>query len=190
MSVIFDQVRISDNGQQFFINAHVNKASIYNNVYISRLTICTEDQVSEFNPLYYREHSVYQRDFVEPIKELDIVLDKEDVFENKDFSHNMFFVYIDCIEDPVSEESVLDAYPAPCITFDYGVIFNKAMNFTKEVAKNCCLHTNFIDFILNYEAMKIAIETDHYIPAIKYWSNMFKDKRTKNCINNSCSCYG
>ena len=42
--VIFDQLRISDDGKELFINAHVNKASIYDNVKITSITIMSADK--------------------------------------------------------------------------------------------------------------------------------------------------
>ena len=63
--VIYDQLRISDDGQSLFIDAHVNKASYFDNVYIKRVTICTENQVHESDPQTYGSDNIYQKDISE-----------------------------------------------------------------------------------------------------------------------------
>ena len=58
--VIYDQLRISDDGQSMFINAHVNSATYFKDVYLKKITICTEDQVNELNPYSYGDDFIYQ----------------------------------------------------------------------------------------------------------------------------------
>ena len=50
MSVVFDQLRISDDGKRMYIDVHVNKADYFDNIYLDELTIMTADKVSETNP--------------------------------------------------------------------------------------------------------------------------------------------
>lgn len=47
MSVIFDQLRVSDDGKRLFIDVHVNKASDFDSYHITALTITTSDYVQE-----------------------------------------------------------------------------------------------------------------------------------------------
>ena len=48
--ILFDQLRISDDGKRLYINAHVNKADYFANVYIDSIVIMTADKVSETAP--------------------------------------------------------------------------------------------------------------------------------------------
>ena len=350
MSVIFDQLRISDDGQSMFIDAHVNKAEYFKDIHIKRITICTEDQVSETNPLSYGSDFIYQEDYV-PIKEYKPVYDKTQVlseqqllnkmnsfggvaleyspisgssgnalsiilsgkypvldsaysprlvvatnafnplednlnndeilftiegtpyeekghavwqfkgkgdikayervnvylykqssldtfeyirtdstsdkeflhcyyhvysevpnmtyqelhlvldrnsfnekFTKKDLSSNMFFVYIECegTPDPCTP-CRLDEMTTLGVTFDYGIMFNEAMNYTRELADTCNIPHGFIDFILNLDALKLAIDTEHYVPAIGFWKNMVGEKGilggSKSMIK-PCGCHG
>jgi hypothetical protein len=108
-------------------------------------------------------------------------------FSGSDLSHNMFFVYIETT--PLSAET-------PCyfggettlgVTFDYGLIYQQAMGYTRELSDDCDIPRGFIDYILNYEALKLSLETEHWIPAIGYWKgltdsgNMTTSYRTKGC---------
>lgn len=364
MSAIFDQLRISDNGQKLYIDAHVNKAPYFDNVYLEKITICTEDQVSESNPETYGNEFIYQKtiepetsivpvyggpqilsgqDFIDYLpthtglrientcpdyaeskyisvvfsgkyslhntprliitstsfnpqsdhmnspevlviidgeqhteeghttwrftgkgevgnnsyvclylydetdthaytlvrfdettdanfchflwnfyyttavqnkKEVHLVLDKDDFdeaylnnqktepdptlpiatvrFTNNTLSKNMFFVYLEFI-GPYGEDTpcTLDEMTLG-VTYDYGVFFNQAMNYTRELADNCVMPQNFANFILNYDALKIAVETEHYTPAIGFWRRLINDKSASVSYVNlkPCGCHG
>lgn len=368
MSAIFDQLRISDNGQKLYIDAHVNKAPYFDNVYLERITICTEDQVSETNPKTYGNEFIYQKtiepetsivpvygdpqilsgqDFVDWInnhrgklvvnydfpetaeskyisvvlsgkyplldtgyapklvaasssfdpmedgmnsdevffiidgekqekeghttwlfngkgdiknseyvyfylysqeegevftfvrleapsdpnfchflwnfyyttvvqnkKEVHLALDKNDFdeaylnnqrtepdptlpiatvrFTNNTLSKNMFFVYLELTGTPgEGTPCTLDEMTLG-VTYDYGVFFNQAMNYTRELADNCVMPQNFANFILNYDALKIAVETEHYTPAIGFWRRLINDKSASVSYTNlkPCGCHG
>lgn len=174
--VTIDQLRISEDGKTLYLDAHVSEAKYFDNVYLDKITILTEDQISELDPLSYGDDYVYQGD-VETIssstnvKEIHLVLctlDFNEKFCKKTFSDNMFFVYISCKGTP--------AYDTPCgmdemttlaVVLDYKLIFDNAMCYTKEFANTCDIPMSFIDFILNYEALKISISTGHYLSAIE-----------------------
>ena len=63
MSVIFDQLRISDNGTKMYINLHVNKAEYFSNIYLDELVITTADKVSETNPSIPTTDYIYKKVF-------------------------------------------------------------------------------------------------------------------------------
>ena len=380
--VLFDQLRISDDGKRLYVDVHVNKASYFDNLTLKKVTICTEEQVSELNPKMYGEKFIYQKDLepvdimvpvydevqilsaqdaldaldgehygglpitytpvqnatenylsiilsgkysqfdtgyaprlvvassdynpteegmnsVEilgridgevleekghrvwqfkgrtdlkfnttvyvylyaqtsegeyeyvPIEDTDLIKDRYDknatynfaflhilwqvysvkpgttekeahlllteasfneAFNNTDeeghaidenlpiatealsggLSKHMFFVYVEC-------EGAL-APDTPCgldevslgVTFDYGVIYNNAMAFTRELADSCQMPKGFIDFMLNTEALKLSLETRHYVPAINYWKWLTGANGILKSNSNSkgCGCHG
>lgn len=215
MSVIFDQLRISDDGKKMFINLHVNNADYFDDVYLKRITILTEDQVSEINPFYPGNDFIYQKEIFsngkcetpcgeqhcqpkhQLTRDLDLVLtsyDFNEKFTVSDLSHNLFFIYIECAGIPAPNVPCrLDEMTTLGVTFDYGIIFNSAMNFTKELADTCNIPQNYINFILNYEALKMSIETEHYIPAINFWKNIVGQKgifNSNNINSKPCGCHG
>lgn len=378
MSVIFDQLRISDDGKRLHLNAHVNRASYFDAVTLKKITICTEEQVSETAPLSYGKDFIYQKDIspyieeeVKPLtdkaeilsdrlvtdalnvygglilpykrytnvvsnylsvvlsgkypvldtgltpmlavtsasfipgvtslnsadvlftingrtltkgehtvwqfkgkgeiknnfpvcvylfkqsssgvytpvslkntsdegflhflwhfyglfstnnmRELHLVIDKaalDEAFNNtsrdeagkiyaldsdlpiatknfkaSDFSHNMFFVYIETENDPTPGVPCrLDEPITLGVTFDYGLLYNQAMNYTRELADDCIVPRRFIDFILNTEALKLSIETEHYIPAINYWKQIVEEGTIEGVseykIIKPCGCHG
>lgn len=188
--VIIEQLRISDDGQTLYLNARVNEASYFDNVYISKVTICTEEQVSELHPESYGEDFVFQDTFND--RSISLVLCSSTLnekFTKTDLSHNMFFVYIECDGTPAPDTPCLLDCPALGVTFDYGVLYNQAMNYTAELADTCDINKSFIDFILNMEALKMSLETEHYIPAIKYWKRLL-GVSSNNLERNTCNCHG
>ena len=353
MSVIFDQLRISDDGHTMYVDAHVNKSSYFENVYLNRVTICTEEQVSELSPETYSDKYVYRKNFVpstdctlesrydkiqvltadnlldnvtekggvsisfdskeealssylsvlfsgdfpqlstgntpvmvvaepsfdpttEPInsekvllksegsqipygdrniwqfkgkedlqgytsvvvyiyslddsgvylqvpiqstadknflhfywqvfdliphvnqKELHLMLKPQDFNENfstSDFSHNMFFVYVETVGIPSEDTPCrLDEMTTLGVTFDYGVLYQQAMGYTKELADDCNISKSFVDFILNTEALKLSLETGHYIPAIQLWKKLAGEGNTAVSSGmikfKPCGCHG
>ena len=47
---------------------------------------------------------------------------------------------------------------------------------------------DFIDFILRYKALDLALKTENYIQANKYWNKFFKNNNVVSLNTNSCGC--
>ena len=203
--IIFDQLRISDDGKRLYINAHVNKADYFNDVYIDSIVIQTADKVSETDPGLPTSDYVYIKKAEENAKELNLVLEASDLsrswesdpnaiaFGRGDMSKTLFFVYIKCKGTPGScTPCRLDEETTLGVVFDENVLHQKVMDYTKELIADCSVPSAFIDFILLWNAFKSAIETEHYIPAIKFY-NMLFDEVGKSCQNRTiktCGCNG
>ena len=84
--VVIDQLRITDDGNNLVLDAHVNKASYFNNVYIDKIAIDTQDTVLQTfsGP---SENAIYSRDLVAKneiyqITEEPIVLTEHNLYDN------------------------------------------------------------------------------------------------------------
>lgn len=203
--IIFDQLRISDDGKRMYINAHVNKADYFNDIYIDSIVIQTANKVSETEPGLPTSDYVYIKKVEENTKELNLVLEASDLsrswesdpkaiaFNRGDMSKTLFFVYIKCKGTPGScTPCRLDEETTLGVVFDENVLHQKVMNYTKELVADCSVPSAFIDFILLWNAFKSAIETEHYIPAIKFFNMMF-DEVGKSCQSRTiktCGCNG
>lgn len=203
--IIFDQLRISDDGKRMYINAHVNKADYFNDIYIDSIVIQTADKVSETNPGLPTSDYVYIKKAEEKAKELNLVLEASDLskswesdpkaiaFNRGDMSKTLFFVYIKCKGTTSScTPCRLDEETTLGVVFDENVLHQRVMDYTKELVADCNVPTAFIDFILLWNAFKSAIETEHYIPAIKFFNMMFEEVG-KSCQNRTikiCGCNG
>jgi hypothetical protein len=191
--VIFDQLRISDNGKVLYLDAHVNKASYFDNIYIERIVIQTQDQVSEADPLSPGDSNVYDVT-VTPTKVVHYALNASADFKTSlgTLSNKLLFVYIICNGCPdACTPCRLDERTTLGVTFDEALLYQQVMGYTKELTNSCKMPQDFVDFILNWNAFKASVETEHYIPAIKFWEmlfgkgNAFAYKTTK-----PCGCHG
>lgn len=218
MSVIFDQLRISDDGHKLYINAHVNTADYFTNVFIKNITIITADKVSETAPYIPTSDYIYRKDMGESstLKELNLVIDKGVLdaayantdaegdpihegptaripFESSDFSSHLFFVYIGVVGEPGEcTPCALDKEYSLGITFDENLLYQRVMQFTKSLADDCQIPVGFTDFILLWNAFKASIETEHYIPAVKYYNMLFDKSSSAASFRTSkpCGCHG
>ncbi len=203
--ILFDQLRISDDGQRLYINAHVNKADYFKNRYIDSVVIMTADKVSETAPGTPTSDYIYKKEIEGNVKELDLVLTPLDftkswetdpkamAFNRADMSNTLFFVYIKCKGTPVEcTPCRLDEETTLGVVFDENVLYQRVMNYTKELAADCSIPTEFTDFILLWNAFKAAIETEHYVAAIKFYNKLFGVVRSgySNNIIKTCGCNG
>ena len=201
--VIFDQLRVSDNGKELYINAHVNSAPAFADRYIQSVTILTADKISETNPwnVYEDAEYIYQEYFDEPKKEISVMVTPQMTtlaFNKNDFSNDLFFVYIRMVG---TADECVPCYMATDytvgVTFDETVLYQRVMDYTKSLVKDCSIPSGFIDFILLWNAFKASIETDHFITARKFYDMLFG----KGALNSpygskgiaktkSCGCHG
>lgn len=203
--IIFDQLRISDDGKRMYINAHVNKADYFNDIYIDSIVIQTADKVSETDPGLPTSDYVYIKKAEENAKELNLVLEASDLsrswesdpkaiaFNRGDMSKTLFFVYIKCKGTPGScTPCRLDEETTLGVVFDENVLHQRVVDYTKELVADCSVPSAFIDFILLWNAFKSAIETEHYIPAIKFFNMMFEEvgKSCQSRTIKTCGCNG
>lgn len=204
--IIFEQLRISDNGRQLFVNVRVNDADYFDNVYLDSITIMTADKVSETDPSAPTGNYIYKKTFGDGVRSAALVLDSTDFvktwetdadamkFNRSDMSSTLFFVYVKC-KGTVSDSVPcgLDELTNVGVTFDDKLLYQRAMNYTKSLADSCSIPVGFADFILLWNAFKACVETDHYIPAVKYWNMLFGTEGygVSGDVNaKGCGCHG
>lgn len=203
--IIWNQLRISDDGKRMYINAHVNGASYFDKITIDSIVIMTGDKVSETDPGTPTSDYIYIKKFDNDTKEINLVLTPSDLskswetdanaiaFNRADMSKTLFFVYIKCKGTPEScTPCTLDEQTTLGVVFDENILHQKVMDYTKELVADCSVPTAFTDFILLWYAFKSAIETEHYIPAIKFFNMIFEEvgKGTSSRTYKSCGCHG
>ena len=214
--VIFEQLRISDDGTQLFIDAHVNTSEHFANVYFDTLTIMTAKEVEDSaDPLSPSStHYVYKKTYGDNVKEDSLTIGKGDFDEawsngqmttpdsskpvatdsyTGDFRGQMFFVYIktkgcadECVPCPWQNEMSVGA------TYDKKSAYDAVMNYTKELASSCQPSADFIDYILRQNALDAAIKTKHFIPAIDFWKMLFGEdgQALTSTTTKNCRCNG
>lgn len=203
--IIFDQLRISDDGQRMYINVHVNKASYFDNIVIDSITIMTSDKVSETAPGTPTEDYIYTKKVEGEERELNLVLTSADftktwetdpkamAFKQSDMSNTLFFVYVKVKGTPdACTPCTLDEETTLGVTFDENILYQRVMDYTKDLVRECSTPTGFVDFILLWNAFKASIETEHYVAAIKFFNMLFDvvDDNGHKLTVKGCGCHG
>lgn len=203
--IIFDQLRLSDDGKAMYINAHVNEATEFSNVYIKSVTIMTAEKVSETRPYQPSEDSIYYSEYESgTTKQVDLVLSASDftkswetdpskmTFKESEMRTTLFFVYIQAegAPDPSVPCTIDREYTVGVLFYDL-LLYQRVMYFTKSLQDDCKIPVGFTDFILLWNAFKAAVKTEHYLEAIKYYNMLFSLRGQKDqLINKGCSCHG
>lgn len=222
MSVIFDQLRISDDGKQLFINAHVNRAksisivdnkeeeiSPFEEMYITKVVVVDSNDVSETLPLdtIPVEKYLFSKEYSEEdkVKEINLVLDVNNMmrhgetdvkrvnFCQGEMSSTLFFVYIQTTEVNSCLPCYMTKPVTVGVTFDENAFYQKVMNYTRELAEDCeSIPKGFTDFILQWNAFKASVETEHFLPAIKFYNLMFGNGSSDKVYTSTkgCGCHG
>lgn len=210
--ILINECRIKQN--QLIIDASVDNALYYKYIGIDSITIDTDETFSETGPssepvysitieeLYTLYSSVSDYSDTEdsdntetmdasstPLeKHLRLKLSAKDL-GLEDLNSSLFFIYIKAKGYP--------AYNTPCgkdSIYTIGVatnmlsVYSQAMQYIKTI-DSCDIPRDFIDFILKYKALELAIETGNYSTAIDYYKRLFTNTTT---ISNSsdCGCNG
>lgn len=192
--VLFDQLRISDNGSKMYIDMHINTADYFDDIYLDSITIQTSDKVLE-STLSGEPTSdyIYKKVFSGNQKEAHLVVDKgtldaantglstdgstaDTAFNKVNFSDDLYFVYVKVkgTPDPCTP-CELDKEVTIGVTFDETMFYHLVMDYTRELADDCAIPQGFTDMILLWNAFKAAINTGHYLPAIKFWEKIFNN---------------
>lgn len=186
----FKELRISLDNSKLHIEAEVLEDSYYENVGITSIQIDTQDtyvgntNMPSSSPKYFKEIT---GDTL--VKYINLCLNDYDL-EGISLKDDILYVWVTTDENITGEPPCGMDIPRKlgvCINWQY--IYNIGINFIKEAASVCDTNDDFIDFILRYKAIILAIKTGHYSIANKYWNKFFKNK-INNYTTKSCRCNG
>lgn len=172
------------------IVAEVRKIeNYYDNVYISKIKIDTQDTFSSSGP---SDNLVYEISFENQPKEVSLDLPLSS-FKDKtiDMNKTMFFVYgiAGGVPNP-STPCGFDEETSVGVTFSLCPIYNETMQYVKEVENSCEIPRAFIDMILQYKAIQYSINSGHFTQAIKYYNKFYKNRGFSVSTLNTCGCHG
>lgn len=130
-------------------------------------------------------YDIYTEYSIQGTKEIHLVIDKSEI--DADLSKDMFYVYFHVTGTPSPNTPCrLDEVYTLGVTFNDGAIYNRMMNYTKEIMNTCEVPKGFIDMILQLEAIKVSIETENYVSANKFYNRLMNTKYSKDTSNISC----
>lgn len=184
--VIFDRLEISPEGDKLMIEAHVNEAEMFTGYTITDLYIKSDKNFleSEVDIL-----GAYHESF-DNVRSINVVIPNTSLLDIE-LTKNLIFAYIKVKPVANGHEACipcgLDDNYSIGVTFDTQRLYSAGIKYIKDLGDTCSIHKNFIDFILYWEAFKMAIDTDHYIDAVHLYKRMFSMPITSEP---KCNCHG
>lgn len=185
--VTFEELRITNDGENLIVRARVRTESYYDDIYIDKIIIDTEGTYKEGTP---SSSPIYTYIAEGNNKSITLVLNKAQVIP--DFKEHLFFIYIIAKGTPTSNVPCgMDNQTTLGVTMYMGNIYNNFMGYIKEMTRgNCQIPQGFIDQILRYKAFSLAIDSGHYTQGIEYYNQWFSGKRPSVTTTSNCGCNG
>lgn len=183
--VEFNELKINQNGNLLIIDVSIKSQDYYTNVYLDKITI--DDQVTYIDdgpsttPLFVQTIDGNQKTY-------HLELDK--VALTKALNNELFFVYVKTkgtpsIDTPCGMDNITTI--GVC-TYLYP-IYQTSMLYMNEVLKTCIIPKNYIDHILKFKALDMAITIGQYTQAIKYFNKFYLTLNT-SLPSSNCGCNG
>lgn len=210
--VVFNECRIDKDGKNLIIEATVENLKYYDKVYIDSVVIDTQDTFSangpSNNPIFTTsfkdtegnsnitiQEENYESGEVDAsqkqdIKSVRLILSAKDLGK-ANLDNDIFFVYV--IATGIPEACTpcgMDNSTVMCIAYNFRPLYNLGMSYIRELADNCSMPKNFIDYILRFKAFELSLKTGNYTLAIEYWEKFLKNKTSSISKPKGCGCYG
>lgn len=200
--VVFDELRITNDGECLVIDVRIRKESIYSNVSITNIVIGTHKNYGEGESkgttIDFTSLNQYEDDNRHVLLRL-YNYDLNPIAEEKDKDYidlkkDLIYVYVDTT--PLQTECDL-----PCdmmqthnigVTLYMGDIYNTFMQYMNELNNKSCdnqVPQNLIDLILEYTALTTALDSKHFIKANEFYAKWFASDRC-NIPKSNCGCNG
>ena len=205
----FNELKIEDN--YIIIDVQIEEEKYFKDMYIDSIVIDTQDTfiangpsskaiyTKTFNtgvdPIYKnkqcapikKEENIYTQD-TDKHNRVRIYIDGKDL--NVDIHKTMFFVYVIAGGTPAADTPCKwDENKALHTLVDTQVLYNNMIQYVKELSKDCSTPDNFINAILQFNAIDLALKTNQYPLAIDLWKRFYSDIES-NVVLPNCGCNG
>lgn len=205
----FNELKIEDN--YIIVDVQIEEEKYFKDMYIDSIVIDTQDTFiangpsskaiytktfnTDADPVYEnkqcapvkKEENVYTQG-IDKHKRVRIYIDGKDL--NVDIHKTMFFVYVIAGGTPAADTPCRwDENKALHTLVDTQVLYNNMIQYVKELNKDCSTPDNFINAILQFNAIDLALKTNQYPLAIDLWKRFYSDIES-NVVLPNCGCNG
>lgn len=195
----FNELKIEDN--YIIIDVQIEEEKYFKDMYIDSIVIDTQDTFIANGP---SSKAIYTKTFntdTDVKKEENIYTQGTDkhnrvriYIDGKDLNVNthktMFFVYVIAGGTPTADTPCRwDENKALHTLVDTQVLYNNMIQYVKELNKDCSTSDNFINAILQFNAIDLALKTNQYPLAIDLWKRFYSDIES-NVVLPNCGCNG
>ena len=195
----FNELKIEDN--YIIIDVQIEEEKYFKDMYIDSIVIDTQDTFIANGP---SSKAIYTKTFntdTDVKKEeiaytqgkdkhnrVRIYINSKDL--NIDIHKTMFFVYVIAGGTPAADTPCKwDENKALHTLVDTQVLYNNMIQYVKELSKDCSTPDNFINAILQFNAIDLALKTNQYPLAIDLWKRFYSDIES-NVVLPNCGCNG
>lgn len=193
----FNTLKITQDGKSLIINASVKNLDYYKDILIGSIIIDNQDTYSASgpsnNPIY--KHSFAGVDLVtgeeiSGLKKLSLTISAKELQDNNgDLNDDILYIYLVATGTPSADTPCgMDNVNTLGVALNLRPIYNSGMGYIKQVEKSCEIPKEFINFILKYKALDLALKTENYLQANKYWNKFFKNNKVISLNTSSCGC--
>lgn len=195
----FNELKIENN--YIIIDVQIEEEKYFKDMYIDSIVIDTQDTFIANGPsskaIYTKtfntdtdvnkEEIVYTQG-TDKYNRVKIYIDGKNL--NVDIHKTMFFVYVIAGGTPsVDTPCRWDENKALHTLVDTQVLYNNMIQYVKELNKDCSTPDNFINAILQFNAIDLALKTNQYPLAIDLWKRFYSDIES-NVVLPNCGCNG
>ena len=195
----FNELKIEDN--YIIIDVQIEEEKYFKDMYIDSIVIDTQDTFIANGPsskaIYTKtfntdtdinkEEIVYTQG-TDKYNRVRIYIDGKNL--NVDIHKTMFFVYVIAGGTPSADTPCRwDENKALHTLVDTQVLYNNMIQYVKELNKDCSTPDNFINAILQFNAIDLALKTNQYPLAIDLWKRFYSDIES-NVVLPNCGCNG
>lgn len=216
----FNELRYSCNNKILIIDTEIDNIDYYDNVIIDSIVIDNQNtyiangpssspiftystsDISEYlktyafpeecpcNPVLegdeYSYCFTYGLDNKKHVR-LELKLNTLDV----DPCNDMLFVYVIASGTPSSDTPCgFDNSKIMRTVINLKGIYDCMLSYIRQIEHDCIIPKDFIDSILRFKALEVAIRTGNYPLAIKYWKRFYQDNLKSTQLTTNCGCYG
>ena len=176
--VTINELYIPRKGNSIILKASVKSDSYYDNVYIDKIYVDTQDTYVDGS----FSGCVYSHTCGSNTKDVNLEITALEM--KKSVRDNLFIIRIVTTGTPSSDTPCgMDNQTTTGVVLDVCGIYDNLMNNIKELDSPCEISKNSIDVLLQYEMFKVSSETGHVDTAISLYKKFFKTpvRTVKTC---------
>ena len=214
----FNELRVSSDSNYLIIDTEIDSDSYFNNIILANIAIDTQDTYISSGPssraIYNKNlETIYDNVYAVPENcNCNPVLDSTDLsycFTYNIDSQRHIRLFLSAVELGVNLDTTMlfvyvtasgtPAADTPCgwdnnqilgTVLNLKTIYNKTMDYIKQIDNNCSIPKSFIDMILRIKAVDLSVRTGNYVLAIKYWKKFFSTNISNQVDTTNCGCNG
>ena len=193
----FNELKIENN--YIIIDVQIEEEKYFKDMYIDSIVIDSQDTFIANGP---SSKAIYTKTFntdtdvnkeeiiytqgTDKYNRVRIHIDSKNL--NVDIHKTMFFVYVIAGGTPTADTPCRwDENKALHTLVDTQVLYNNMIQYVKELNKDCSTPDNFINAILQFNAIDLALKTNQYPLAIDLWKRFYSDIES-NVVLPNCGC--